>query len=395
MTSRIQNFLPMIDDWIPEAFLNYHVLAPFSDEDIVKFLNKRSAELPQGKTLNVLWEEIRNSNTLDLHRTPLILTVSLGLYIHSPRYAIPQSIATFYQEVTRSLLQRHDFRTRAYLTKRNLVPVENKAQFLREFAIKMALRQNRFDEFSYKEVEDSFNAFRDRLTRLSASEKEAFLAEIIENAGLLKHLGDGIYAFAHRSFHEYFAAEHLSKNADFGVETSLHRARDPLWRQVIIFFAAMDHDRHDSLLRGLVDQNAELAGHSLAVSSKVSPDVAIAVVNKLNTEATGSNAVSGLSALSAICRSSNETVRASAIGVIGRILTEVLAPEHAKALWGLSRDDVVRLVRELAATGTRKVVETCVNLSFTIDEDARFVSPHSGCASQILSRNPRQQRPVA
>lgn len=388
MTSRLQNFLPMLDDWIPTAFLSYHVLAPFSDEDIIRFLQNRSAELPPDKTVSALWEDIKNSSTLDLHRTPLILTVSLGLYIHSPRYAIPDSIALFYQEVTRSLLQRHDFRTRPHLTKRNLVPFENKAQFLRSFAFAMALRPNKFDEFTHEEIQSCFESFRDRLTKLSNKEKEFFLSEIIDNAGLLRHVGDNTYVFAHRSFHEYFIAEHLTRNADLGIETSLKRSQDPLWRQVIVFFSAMDHDRHDNLLNTLSEQNPELAGHCLSVSSRVSIEVATGVIDKLSSIINPNNAVSVLSALSAICRSSNEIVREKALSVIGVILADVLAPEQSQALWGLGKDDVVRLVKDLAATDTRKVIDTCIRLSLLLGQnDDRLVSPLWRCL-EVLTEEP-------
>ncbi|HWW77117.1 MAG TPA: NACHT domain-containing protein, partial [Pyrinomonadaceae bacterium] len=376
LTSRHQNFLNIYGDWIPSAFPRYYVLAPFSDDDIQRFLHNRADDLPPGKTPNALWEDIRDSNTLDLHRTPLILTVSLGLYKIIPRYTIPESVARFYEEITKELLQRHDFRTRPYLSKRNVFPSEFKLQFLREFALKAATRPGRFDEFSYEEMGEAFGDLCRRNSRLSPDDRESFLHEIIDNAGLLRRVSDsGTYVFAHRSFHEYFTALQLSKTAEQGAADLIERAESPLWRQVIIFFSTLDHDKHDRLLQGLAERNPELAGYCLAVTINVSPEVAQSVVDRLSAVAARSNAVSILGALSAVCRNAGEQVRERALGVILRILRHVLVLEGATALLGLglSRDDLIRLSRSLAATGARNIVQSCVSISRLVEDDPRIV----------------------
>ena len=376
MTSRYQNFLGVRNDWVPSAFPQYNVLAPFSDEDIQRFLKKRAADLPAGKSPAALWEEIRHSSTLDLHRTPLILTVSLGLYRSIPRYTIPESIGRFYEEISKALLQRHDFQTRPYLSKRNVFPSEFKLQFLREFAYKAAIRPGRFDEFSYEELADAFDALRQRNAKITAADRDKFIREIIDNAGLLRQVSDsGTHVFAHRSFHEYFVALHLSKSAEQGAKDLIERSEDPLWRQITIFFAAMDHDKHDLLLKGLAERNPELAGYCLAVTTNVSPNVALQVADRLNARVSRSNAVSVLGALSAICRNSGEPVRKYALHVIRRVLTDVLILADATALRGLTRDDLVRLAHDLAATGARNIVEACITLSQLVEDDPRVVAP--------------------
>lgn len=384
MTSRAQNFLPLIDDWIPAGFQRYNVLAPFSDDDIRRFLTNRSSDLPAGKTPAALWEEIRSSGTLELHRTPLILTLSLGLYIHIPRYTIPESIATFYAEIVQELLQRHDFRTRFHLTKRNTFPAEYKLLFLRDFALKMAMRPGRFDEFTFRELKESFDTFQLKVPKLSGDDRAAFLAEITDNAGLLRRVSDDdVYVFAHRSFHEYFAAIQLSKAPEVGTKELIKRANDPLWRQVTLFFAAMDHDQQDSLLQGLMAENPELAGYCLAITTGASPSISLSIVGRLDATASRGNAVSTLGALSAIARNSNAEVRAKSLKTIERIVTEVLGNEDAAALWGLTEDDLVRLAQSLSTTGSRNVVSCCIALSRLVKDESQFVGPLWTCLSYL------------
>lgn len=376
LTSRYQNFLAIAGDWVPSAFPRYHVLAPFSDDDIQRFLEKRKEDLPPGKRTDELWNEIRQSNTLDLHRNPLILTISLGLYKSIPRYNIPQSIARFYEEVIRELLQRHDFRTRPYLSKRNQFPSEVKLQFLREFALQMALRTGKFDDFLETEMSAGFEALRARNARLATTECVAFLDEIIRNASLIKRISDsGIHVFAHRSFHEYLAALQLSKNAGLGLAELLKRAGDPLWRQITIFFAAMDHDEHDKLLTELAARVPDLAGYCLAVAPNVSLRVARDLIATLQVSLSPQNALSLLGALAAICRSSGEALRAQVLETIRFALTDVLPLENPTSLLGLSPDDLVQLTRDLAATNSIQIVPACVALSRIVKNDARIVSP--------------------
>lgn len=388
MTSRIHTFLDISDAWIPAIFDGYHELAPFSDEDIQQFLSNRADDLPEGKTSRGLWEEIRQSGTLGLHRVPLILTISLGLYITIPRYTIPGSIATFYEEMVQELLRRHDFRTRPHLRKRNTYPWKQKYLFLREFALHAASRPGAFDEFSYVELKDCFDNFYEAVAGLSRDDRDGFLNEIIEGAGLIRRISeDEIYVFAHRSFHEYFAAVELSKSPEQATQQLIKRATDPLWRQVILFFAAADHNQHDELLQGVAEHNSELAGNCVAVATRVSSHVALSIVEKLDSTVDQSNAVSALRALSAIARYSDGPVRDGALRAIQRVLTEVFVPESAMALWSLAPDDLLHLAVDLALTGSRRVANTCVTLSTLVEDDARFVAPLWSCLATFVGKD--------
>jgi len=411
MTSRAQNFLSVIDDWLPLAFRSYYVLAPFSDSDIQLFLRKRATDLPPGKNPSALWHEIVSSDTLDLHRTPLILTVSIALYKYSPRYSIPDSISHFYHAITTLLLKRHDFPAGHHAEKMfNIFTSEQKLQYLRLAALNLALAGARFEAFSYSDLTNVFHIYCKTSPKIRSSDRDVFLSEIIDHAGLIRKIGDDdIYVFAHRSFHEYFAAKQLSLNAQRGVEEALERACDPLWRQIIVFLAALDHEFHDQLLAGLAETNAEVAGYCLGVASKFSNDVGLMVIRKLEAMANESNAVALLGALCTICRHSTDTMRDAAMELIVRILHDILAHQQearedkralvrpvtqstalvhdVQALWGLTRDDLVRLVSSLSVLEVAGVEGACVRLSLLVDdEEPRFVSPLWTCFGRLMQR---------
>jgi GTPase SAR1 family protein len=433
MTSRAQNFLTVIDDWLPSAFRNYHVLAPFSDSDIQLFLQKRATDLPTGKTPAALLHEIVSSGTLDLHRTPLILTVSLALYKYSPRYSIPDSISLFYRAITTLLLKRHDFPQGHHTEKLfNKFTADQKFQYLRLVALSLAKASDRFDDFSYDDLSEAFRIYCKTSPQVRIMDRASFLSEIIEHAGLISKIGaSGRFVFAHRSFHEYFAATQLALNAQRGVDEALARATDQLWRQIVIFLASLDHECHDQLLNGLSKANAELAGYCLGVASKFSHDVGLMVIRQLDAVADQSNAVSLLGALCTICRhSTDDTMRDAAMALIVRMLHNVLTREQeareqqardqrtraqadygkqldlgrgtpslvqirpsaalahdVHALWGLTRDDLVRLVGSLSVLEVEGAEEACARLSLLVeDEEPRFVSSLWTCFVRLMHR---------
>jgi energy-coupling factor transporter ATP-binding protein EcfA2 len=393
MTCRKQNFVLVAQDWVPLVFPREVTLAPFSDDDIQQFIGRRASDLPADKSAAELWDEIRSSSVLDLHRTPLILTISIGLYMHVPRYSMPTSLATFYAEMVKELLQRHDFRTRAYLSKKNKFASEYKLRFLREFAFAMVQRPGQFEEFAYTTLAEQFHTFQSRVPQLTPADANAFIAEIIDNAGLVNRIrGDEVLVFSHRSIHEYFVALQLSKDPSKGVDLLALKAPDPLWRQIILFFAAMDHDQHERLLESLSASNVELAGQYLVVATNVPVSTVGLLVERLAAAADSSTApfLPIAAALSAICRAYPAEHGAKAlqalIALIHRVFNERRetsdrSHETLATLTDLSHEDLIRLLRSLAATESKGIIGACVTLSKAAGDDPATIGPLWDCLS--------------
>ena len=95
LSCRRQNFLRIRTDWVPIFCDEPYVLAPLRDSEIFLFLLKRKQEFTDPRTPEAFFASIKSSSTLELHRAPLILTISLGLYLHLAAYTIPRSIGKF------------------------------------------------------------------------------------------------------------------------------------------------------------------------------------------------------------------------------------------------------------------------------------------------------------
>jgi hypothetical protein len=93
-------------------------------------------------------------------------------------------------------------------------------------------------------------------------EAERFLDQVVsDRAGLLCNQGDGCYAFVHRTFQEYLAAEYLCSHVseEDGFEPLLyeilHKAH---WREVILLLVAqLSEKKAAQLVRAILQKNSE------------------------------------------------------------------------------------------------------------------------------------------
>lgn len=218
------------------------------------------------------------SGTVDLHRVPLILTISVGLYTQLAAYEIPHSIGAFYDEMVRELLRRHDFRAEGQL-RMNKYKAEDKHRFLRELALHLAeTRPSSFADFTYGDLIDFCAARRGAMPRLR--DERDFVDEIIDRSGLLSRTtDDGHFAFAHRALHEHLAAAQLARDPGPGCRFLIGRTTDPQWRQVTVLFCGEAHPYVPIFLGQLADRSPELACHCLA-TAEVSADLAHGLINR-------------------------------------------------------------------------------------------------------------------
>jgi len=279
LTCRRQNFLAIRDDWVPAFQGRECSLAPLRNSDIFSYLDKVRAKFRAPNNAESFLQAVRASGTLDLHRTPLILAMSVGLYSRKQYFEIPSSIAELYKAMIREMLDRHSFR-RDHGGAALLFQVDDKYQFLREFSLYAAEQSGRFDDFTRAELATFAEGIAPRLN--AVRDAVGMVSEIIDRAGLVSDVGEkGAYVFAHRSIQEYLVAEELRALAD-GDAVLVGKATDPEWRQVILFYSAGQEQRHiDHFLRELSKRNPDLAAYCLAVA-KPSAEVAEIVLDALN-----------------------------------------------------------------------------------------------------------------
>jgi len=353
LSCRRQNFLHLSGDWIPRFAPSSCSLAPLHDTEILAFVKRRSREFEPPRSPEAFFTSVLHSGTVDLHRVPLILTISLGLYLRLTAYQIPRSLGKFYEEMIKELLRRHDFRLDPSLGGANRFDSDDKYRFLRVFALAMARRPEQFEDFGYEAVVASARSLSASMARVAAAEADAFVKEIIDHSGLLVRASDeDEFIFSHRSIHEYFTAVQLQREPRAGAELLWDVADDHEWRQVIMFFAALDHEYVEGFLDGLRRRNLELAGHCIAGAGPVPDTLALEIIDELVARIRKEDAVQvNLPALLSITRSARDPVRATALQRVVDVLGTLLDRPDLGQFLDLDTEGVLRLLDALAGSG--------------------------------------------
>jgi hypothetical protein len=395
MSCRRQNFMNMQDDWIPSFAGQSYMIMPFRDQEIVRYLEKRRSHfVVEGKTPQTFRNEINASDSADLHRTPLILAMSSGLYARTD-FRVPSSIPMLFNAVITELLKRRNSKT--FPVSHTLAfSHDDKRRFLNRFALEAARRRG-FNDFTKQDLIRGATRMAEDLTRVEPSEVTEFVKEIIDRSGLIVSMSETTLGFAHRAIHEFLAASELSKNAAAGCDRLVTNAANDQWRQVAILFASMcEKPELDTFLPALADANLELAGHCLGVAD-LGTDVAGPIIGSLadqtdaldryedEDEETDALAISSLkvtllSSLLAATRSPNLSTSRLATGTLQTILlgTRTGRAQDRSFLSG-DATAAVQMVRGLAHSNNAEMAGLAVDVASSLPTDRRIVDPLWRC----------------
>jgi hypothetical protein len=191
-----------------------------TNEDIENFT------APAETGANDLLQRLRSSPGLyDLTVNPLLLTMIAN--VHRYRGALPGSRVELYDEICQVMLWR---RQEAKKLEIQLTGAK-KELLLRDLAYTMMDRRLR--DLKRKEV---LVAIKRTLRRVSKDvTAEDFLADVSSN-GLLIERESELYSFAHHTFQEYLAAEHMRQK---GVHKILAKTVDDVWwRETALLYTA-------------------------------------------------------------------------------------------------------------------------------------------------------------
>ena len=351
ISCRRQNFLRIQTDWNPTFCSSPHVLAPLRDGEIFTFLLKRKQEFAAPRTPETFFSSIKASGTMNLHRVPLILTISLGLYLQLAAYEIPRSVGKFYEAMINELLIRHDFRGDP-TGKTNRFNADDKYRFLREFAFAMAIRTGAFEDFSFQEIISFARNIIPKMSYINLRDTDDFVKEIIDRSGILTRISDeDEYIFAHRSIQEYLIAVQLIRDTHNAVGFLLEKASDSEWRQVILFFSAFDHQHVEMFLKGLSEQNLELAGQCLGGAGAVPEILVEDILSTLSYSIlNGESMTTNLAALVSITGAQKDWVRERAVEVLSNVIRSILERSDLVSVVRSDSEGALRLLQALADT---------------------------------------------
>lgn len=369
VTCRRQNFLSLREEWVPVIATTVCTLAPLRNSEIFSYLDKLRTKFKTVDGPESFFQAVRVSGTLDLHRVPLILAMSVGLYARKDFFEIPNSIARLYRTMIEEMLDRHRF-------KRDpgggvlAFQVADKYRFLREFALHSATGPTVFNDFNR---DDLVGFARPLAPNLNAvTDPDGFVREIVERSGLLNDVSEaGQFGFAHRSIQEYLTAEELLLLPE-GSSTLRGRAADQEWRQVILFYtAALEQRAADGFLRELANRNVALAGHCLA-GAQPSNEVATLILDSL----VAADPVH-VAALIAATMSPRRAVQDMAVGKLEAQLLASMG-EVTSAFSG-DVEGMLPLLRSLAGSNTARIAALVPEIVANIPDDPRLVEPLWRC----------------
>lgn len=367
VTCRRQNFLRIREEWVPAIAPRVCSLAPLRNSDIFSYVNKLRPKFKATGGPEGFIQAVRASGTLDLHRVPLILAMSAGLYARKDYFEIPSSIAKLYQAMIDEMLDRHRFKRDPGGNALSF-QLSDKVRFLREFALESARRSGGFDEFSRTDLVDQARSLAADLN--AVPDPNAFVSEIVERSGLLVDVGESNrYVFAHRSIQEFLAAERLRLAGDS--EFLLDRAANPEWRQVMQFYAVgLEQEQANDFLPRLAERNPELAGYCLSGATP-SDDVARAVLDGLEPIDD-----MRLTALAAATMSPRVPVQRMAIDRLQHVLS---GPESPLSAISGEVDTLLPLLNSLAGTNAAEIAGLVPAIIAQIPDDPRLVDPLWRC----------------
>ena len=367
VSCRRQNFIALRDLWVPAVAGTISTLVPLRNSEIFAYLDKLRSKFKAAGGPETFMNALRVSGTLDLHRTPLILAMSVGLYARKDFYEIPNSIAELYRTMIREMLDRQRFKYDPGGAA-VVLPVDDKYRFLREFACIRA-RHNGFDDFMRRDMIDFATVLAPSLREAQDSLK--LVSEVADRSGLVNDVSEaGHYVFAHRSLHEYLVAEEMLTLPD-GETVLLDRATDSEWRQTILFFAiALEQRRVDAFLPSLAARNVSLAAYCLA-GSVPSNSVAEPILDRLLT-----NDTAHLAALIAATTSPRRPVQEMAVS---RLEAQLSGPANLKTAFRGDVEGMLPLLGALAGSNAARIAKLVPEIIASVPDDPRLVEPLWRC----------------
>nr|VFJ67431.1 MAG: WD40 repeat [Candidatus Kentron sp. FW] len=282
LTCREQNYDLLSDNTLlrTRGMVEYR-FTDMRDSEVVAMVQSRRQDFearPNRAIPNFLAAIRANPRVFQLHRNPLLLTLSIGLYLHRLDDAVPQHRTEFYDESIRHLLRRHDFLTDPGLGKGNRFDYRDKYALLCRFALESMeaalARGVDFEDFRVADLIEVADGLAQKLLSIKPNEGRELVTEIQVHAGLIADTSNReIYTFAHRSFHEYCAARELVNLGDEGFQRLQEHLTQPAWRQTLLFYCGMDHRHAEQVVEQLLETSDHatnpgelaLAGHCAAV----------------------------------------------------------------------------------------------------------------------------------
>jgi hypothetical protein len=267
ITCRTQVYNGEFDDLVHQRL----EIAPFSDQQIQRFLSSWQPQMPPGKSTENLLRNLRERpHIMGLARNPLLLTIIAYLYTDTP-FVLPHSRTAFYDKALAVLLEQWDqvkgTPNRFTVNEKQLV-LHHLALFIQDNAAQGGRDRRSVD------LPTLLAEIAKALPGVSRKPEEArpLLDEIVARSGLLLALDGGLrYQFAHLTLQEFFAAQKLQDDA--AALLTRFRADPDAWRETLKLWCGLPHDS-TGLIRALYADNPILAFECVGDTQQMDADFA-------------------------------------------------------------------------------------------------------------------------
>ncbi len=222
--------------------LQYQLLevANFTPNDIKVFTKHWQFSGPKsGEKL----AELINSKTYlrNIAVNPLMLTIISFLYAQ-PKRILPDNRVKFYSECIDALLEQWD--NTKMIDRANEFETVDKRTVLSELAYRHITNSSLSDgEIAKTMVLDTFTEVMQKLSR-PIEKREKLLNEIVQNAELLVSVPPEGYVFPHRTFMEFFAANHFFEEHQGEQLLNLYLSDQGRWEETLLLFCGLNTNQN-------------------------------------------------------------------------------------------------------------------------------------------------------
>jgi hypothetical protein len=222
---------------------NYVEVADFTDDQITAFVTKWfKCEPKKGEQFLLDLKEQQHRGLSELASSPLLLGMLCLAFADSMKF--PARRAELYADAIDALLRKWDS---SRSIKRDDI-YKNLTRRLKE-QLFAAIAYKTFSENKYLLPEKELSgylavALKKLPTQEDIPEADIVLKAIEAQHGIFVERAQKIHSFAHLTFQEYFAANHIAANAKLHAELLKH-ITEPRWREVILLTASLLNDADD------------------------------------------------------------------------------------------------------------------------------------------------------
>jgi hypothetical protein len=235
------------DDEFADLVEQHLEIAPFSDQQIQRFLSAWQPQMSPSKSVEHLLRNLRERpHIMGLARNPLLLTIIAYLYTDTP-FVLPHSRTAFYDKALAVLLEQWDHTKEMpnrYTADEKRLVLQHLALVLQDHGARVGRDRRSLD------LPTVLAEITEVLPSVSRKAEDArpLLDEIVERSGLLLALDGGLrYQFAHLTLQEFFVAQKLQDDA--GGLLGRFQADPGAWREPVKLWCGLAHDS-----TGLIEQ---------------------------------------------------------------------------------------------------------------------------------------------